>query len=183
MIFVNSLVTVDGKYLQLGITGNYPGHPEMATLYKFNSNLEYDSIYTQPRTYDSLCLHAIKSDTIPMPGMCITVNLPEAPKLGELLKLKVSPNPAREYVTVEIPEFSATSQRTGFGTQQQFRPLNGEVQLDFVALNGQTVLSERFDATERNHLVHLDGFVAGMYLIRLSQKGKMVADGKVMVGR
>ena len=182
--FVNSIVTHDNKFLILGITSaEYPGHPDMAALYKFNTNLEYDSIYTMPRTYDSLCPHPIVSDTIPMPGNCITVGLPEAPKAGQNLQLKIYPNPAREYVTIEVPEYSVTVTTTSFGTQQQFRPLTGEVQLSFMALSGQIVLSQTFDASLRNQVVSLKGLAPGMYMIHLSQKGKVVADGKVMVVR
>ena len=155
----------------------------MAALYKFNTNLEYDSIYTMPRTYDSLCPHPIVSDTIPMPGNCITVGLPEAPKAGQNLQLKIYPNPAREYVTIEVPEYSVKVTTTSFGTQQQFRPLTGEVQLSFMALSGQIVLSQTFDASLRNHVVPLEGLAPGMYMIHLTQKGTVVADGKVMVVR
>ena len=183
-IFGKGILTSDNKILMLGVTSpDYPGYPNMIALYKFNSNLEYDSIYTIPRTYDSLCPHPIASDTIPMPGNCITVGMPEAPKAGQNLQLKIYPNPAREYVTIEVPEYSVTVTTTSFGTQQQFRPLTGEVQLSFMALSGQIVLSQTFDASMRNQVVPLKGLAPGMYMIHLTQKGKVVADGKVMVVR
>jgi hypothetical protein len=182
-ILVKAIITHDSKIVQLvlgfGITfpNNWIG------LYKFNTNLEYDSIYTAPRTYDSLCPHPIISDTIPMPGICINVSLPEAPKTGETQQLKVYPNPARAFVTIEIPEFSVTNTETGFGTQQQFRPLTGEVQLSIIDLSGQIVKTEAFDASERNHVIKVNMLTPGMYMLHLTQKGKFVAQGKVMVVR
>jgi len=104
LIFTQSQLTFDNKIVMLGASvSTYPIYPDMIGLYKFNSNLEYDSIYTMPRIYDSLCPHAITSDTIPMPDNCIYVSLPEEPKPGELQPLKLYPNPASDYVSVEMP--------------------------------------------------------------------------------
>ncbi|MEI8048221.1 MAG: T9SS type A sorting domain-containing protein [Bacteroidota bacterium] len=182
---MSCIITSDNKIVVQGArtydNGTYPS--EWFTLYKFNTNLEYDSIYTAPRTYDYMCPHPIKSDTIPMPGNCITVNMPEAPKADETMQLKVYPNPANEFVTVEIPEFSVTNTVTGFVTQQQFRPLNGELQLSLINLSGQIVKTEVFDASRRNHVLRVNTLPPGLYVIHLTQKGKFVAQGKVMVVR
>ena len=97
LIFSQSKVTSDCKIIALGITySQYPLYPDMISLYKFNSNLEYDSVYTMPRTYDSLCPHPIVSDTILMPDNCIYVSLPEEPEVGALQLLKLYPNPASD---------------------------------------------------------------------------------------
>lgn len=184
-IQVKSLITHDNKILQLMLWATKDGSWPYTWigLYKFNTNLEYDSIYTIPRTYDSLCPHPIVSDTISMPGICINVSLPEAPKTGETQQLKVYPNPASTFVTIEIPEFSVTTMPTGIGTQQQFRPLSGEVQLSVINLSGQIVKTEAFDASERNHVIKVHDLTPGMYMLHLTQKGKFVAQGKVMVVR
>lgn len=184
-IIVKSLITKDNKILLLGqrITDNATYPSEWFGLRKFNTNLEYDSIYTASRTYDYKCPHPIKSDTIPMPGNCITVGLPAAPKVGETMQLKVYPNPATAFVTIEIPEFSVTNTTTGFGTQQQFRPLTGELQLSFMNVSGLIVRTEVFDASERNHVVTVNKLTPGLYVLHLTQKGKFVAQGKVMVVR
>jgi len=182
--FGMSLITTDNKIMAIGVTGSqYPGHPSMVGLYKFNSNLEYDSIYTMPRTYDSLCPHPIVSDTIPMPGICTFVSLPEPIYKSDVLQLKVYPNPASEYVTIEIPEYSVTTTKGGYVTQQQFRPLTGEVQLSVINLSGQIVKTEVFDASERNHVIKVNMLTPGLYMLHLNQKGKFVAQGKVMVVR
>ena len=181
--FTNSLITFDNKILTLGVTGNYPNHPDMVALYKFNINLDYDSIYSIPRIYDSLCPYPIVSDTIPMPGICIFVSLPEPVNKSDVLQLKVYPNPASEYVTIEIPEYSVTTTKGGYVTQQQFRPLTGEVQLSVINLSGQIVKTEVFDDSERNHVLPVTNLPPGMYMLQLSQKNKVIANGKVMVAR
>ena len=118
-----------------------------------------------------------------MPGNCITVGLPAAPKVGETMQLKVYPNPATAFVTIEIPEFSVTNTTTGFGTQQQFRPLTGELQLSFMNVSGQIVKTDMFDASERNHVVTVNKLPPGLYVLHLTQHGKFVAQGKLMVIR
>lgn len=182
--FGMSFVTTDNKILAIGVTDSqYPGHPSMVGIYKFNSNLEYDSIYTMPRTYDSLCPHPIISDTIPMPGICTFVSLPEPVNKSDMLQLKVYPNPASEYVTIEIPEYSVTTTKGGYVIQQQFRPLTGEVQLSVINLSGQIVKTETFDASERNHVIKVNMLTPGLYMLHLTQKGKFVAQGRLMVVR
>jgi hypothetical protein len=185
VIFAKSLVTNDNKILQLVVlfsqNSNFPYN--WIGLYKFNTNLEYDSIYTMPRTYDSLCPYPIVSDTIPMPGICTFVSLPEPVNKSDELQLKVYPNPASEYVTIEIPEYSVTTTKGGYVTQQQFRPLTGDVQLSIINLSGQIVKTEVFDASERNHVITVNMLTPGLYMLHLTQKGKFVAQGKVMVVR
>jgi hypothetical protein len=47
-------------------------------LYKLNSNLDYDSIYTHPYTYDSLCPNGVISDTInPECDLIVSIDEPK----------------------------------------------------------------------------------------------------------
>lgn len=86
--FTSSIVTHDNKYL---VTGNFVGGGNWDIyLWKFNHDLEYDSIYAQPRVYDSLCTYPIVSDTIDLDTT--TVNLPELYK--QMHHMQVRPNPA-----------------------------------------------------------------------------------------
>ena len=96
---------------------------------------------------------------------------------------KVYPNPVRNFATIEIPEFSVTTMPTGIGNQQQFHPILGEVQLSIINISGQIVKTETFDASERNHVISVNELTPGMYMLHLTQKGKFVAQGKVMVVR
>ena len=74
--------------------------------YKLNSNLEFDSVYTTPFTYDSLCPHQIVSDTIPLNDcQVVVVGLDEAQKNPEKIRLHIYPNPAGEQITVDMPQY------------------------------------------------------------------------------
>jgi hypothetical protein len=153
----------------------------MFGLYKFNSNLAYDSVYTMPRIYDSLCLHPIVSDTIPMPDNCIYVSLPEEPKVGEIQPLKLYPNPASDYVSIELPEYAVSSNDIGITVESRYRPIQGECELVAYDINGKKIYSETLTAGGRNHVIITSGWGAGIYLVELGQKGVRIASGKVVV--
>ena len=181
LIFTQSQLTFDKKIVMLGLTvSTYPVYPEMISLYKFNSNLEYDSIYTMPRTYDSLCPHPIVSDTIPMPDNCIYVSLPVEPKVGELQPLKLYPNPASDYVSIELPAYAVTSDKNGVLVESRYRPIKGECDLEVYDINGKRIYNETLEAAGRNHVIITSGWGIGIYLVELEQKGVRIASAKMV---
>jgi hypothetical protein len=180
-VFSQSQVTFDNKIIVLGVTfSQYPNYPSMIGMYKFNSNLEYDSIYTIPRTYDSLCPHPIVSDTIPMPDNCVYVLLPEEPKVGELQPLKLYPNPASDFVSVELPEYAVTSDKQGVMTESRYRPIIGECELMVYDIHGRLVYNETLEAGGRNHVIITSGWGAGIYLVELEQREVRIASAKLV---
>jgi hypothetical protein len=72
---------------------------------KLNSDLEYDSIYTAPFTYDSLCPHAIATDTVPMDDCTVITDIYEPEKDAVKTKLLIYPNPASNQIAISPPEF------------------------------------------------------------------------------
>jgi hypothetical protein len=176
-------ITSDNKIiLKANAYEYYPTDPFNVLLYKFNPSLEYDSIYTTPRIYDSLCPHPIVSDTIEMPGNCINyVSLPELPSTGEIIQLKTYPNPASSFLSIEIPEYSVTKTQAGTGSQQQYKPITGELLLQVFNLSGQTLQSKIISASERNQVIDIQNLPAGIYLLTLSQSGKILANAKIVI--
>ncbi|MCD6112012.1 MAG: hypothetical protein J7J86_01950, partial [Bacteroidales bacterium] len=92
-----SLLTFDKKLLIAG--GFYFGNNWDIYMWKFNQDLEYDSIYTQAYTYDSLCPYGIASDTISLDTT--TVNLDEL-WIEMQGGIKIIPNPAKDKLRIEI---------------------------------------------------------------------------------
>jgi hypothetical protein len=117
-----SLVTSDNKILILiQKSVNYPVIHWSSCLFKFNSELEYDSIYTVPYSYDTLCSNQIISETIPLDCWPVGVNDDITGELNN--SLTIAPNPASGIVTFKIPEtFSTTSTKNGF-TITKVRPI------------------------------------------------------------
>jgi len=96
----SSLTTFDNKVLIMSSAeqnGNFDIYA-----FKFNQELEYDTIYTQPFVYDSLCPYPIVSDTILLD--CEVVGLEEERKVVERPQLTIIPNPAKDKIRVILPE-------------------------------------------------------------------------------
>ena len=96
------IVTSDDKLLAGAVIGS--GYGQDIILMKFNTNLEYDSIYTAPREYDYLCPEPIVSKTIDLSDCDIVVNVEDIPNREtyyariSLIPITPAPNPARENI-------------------------------------------------------------------------------------
>jgi hypothetical protein len=148
--------------------------------YKLNSDLEFDSIYTMPHTYDSLCPYPIVSDTVD-PDCGLIVSIEDSEENPEAYCLKVYPNPAANMVTVEIPEllqkqtgpagFQATTVYHQWGSATlEVYGLFGKKQLEYIVQQGQPPVEIDVSQWER-----------GMYVFRLVFRGETVATEKVVV--
>jgi len=160
--------------------------------YKVNENLEFDSIYTMPRTYDSLCPYPIVSDTVdPDCGLIVSIQDPE--KNPEAYRLKVYPNPATNKVTVEIPEFLIKRSGTLVGAGSKPAPDGSGFQVTTVYhqwgsatlvvydLFGRKMMEQLVLQADREVEVEVSQWQGGMYVFRLSYRGETVATEKVVV--
>lgn len=183
-IFTKTILTSDNKIVAAGVgTDNCSGMYGCFGLYKFNMDLEWDSIYTMPRRYDSLCPHAIRSDTVAMQGFCHTVGLPAPLEGTDMQQLKVYPVPARAYLTVDIPAYGATITQGSHITQQHFAPLQGRLTLQMLDQQGRAVLEQGFEAGMANQVLDVSTLPPGIYLLRLLDAKGTVATGKAIVAR
>ena len=92
--------THDNKIL---VSGNYVVDDNWDIyLWKLNSDLEDDTLYTQSFTYDSLCPYQITSDTIDLEcGLYVAIeDIPLKEEYDK--KLKIWPNPAGEIVNCQL---------------------------------------------------------------------------------
>jgi hypothetical protein len=152
------LVTCYGQYLQ-------PNNTEII-LMKFNSNLEYDSIYTRPYTYDSLCPGPIVSDTIQL-DCDIVVNLDE-PMLQPENNLLVFPNPATSRVTIKLPENKMTVEKRHGIKSTTIRPLDEKLELKITNLAGSQVFHQEIEKGTQQIELGISSWDAGIYLVILS---------------
>ena len=148
-------------------------------LFKLTSNLEYDSTYTRPFTYDSLCPHPIVSDTIPLNDcQVVIVGLDDAEKNPEKAKLHLYPNPAGGEVTIEMPQYLVSkNQGSGITATTTYFQWN-QTRLDMLDLSGKLVFSQ--DIPKQQTLVRLNvsAWHAGMYLARIVFMNEVVAGAK-----
>lgn len=155
-----TLTTFDDKIVLSGTV--YHNTNYYIELRKFNKNLEYDSVYTRPFTYDSLCPYPIVSDTILLDTTY--VNIAELYK--NLKPMSLYPNPVKEHLRVEINIVK--------GEKRLLRATN---------LAGKTVFSATVLPGRANLTVDVSSWPSGLYVFSLYEKGAVVQAEKVMVIR
>jgi len=131
-----------------------------ASAIKLNANLEYDSLYTQPYIYDSLCLYPIVSDTL----LCNCepfVSIKEIQQGNE--SLTVMPNPASGSFTILLKQPLA---------------LSGSLQI--YDMMGRIVHHSPLQPGSQQFLINCAGWSSGLYFIRLRSDGKVLS-GKALI--
>jgi len=174
--FQDGLVTFDNKLLLIvGIATNLV----RSYAWKLTSDLEYDTLYTQPFVYDSLCPHPITSDTIPLD--CVIVGLEEPLQSPETGRLKVYPNPAWEILHIEIPEHLKTeTSNPAFHITTIYHQWKSAM-IEVYNLYGREMLAKDIRQADEEFLIDVSRWNAGMYVIRLVYQGQTIASEKVMV--
>jgi len=153
----NTIITHDNKYLATG--SFYTGNNFDIYLWKFNSDLEYDSIYTQPQIYDSLCPYQIVSDTISIDTTI--VNLDEI--YVEFNSMKIMPNPAKNHLIVSLGEMQK-------GTE-----------LKLINSAGVEIKNILLKEDQSDYEINTTYFSSGIYVMVLLNKESVVERKKVLI--
>ncbi len=155
----------DNKLLTLGtyyVDGNWDIY-----LWKMNTDLEDDTLYTQSLTYDSLCPYEIQSDTVEL-ECGLFVNIDEIPTKEEYeCTIKISPNPAREWVVLSFPDIS----------------LSKETDMVIYNLFGQEVMKSKVSPQNRMLSLNVSSLASGVYLATCRDAKKRTIKGKFVVER
>jgi len=176
-----SALTADNKVVALGERYlTYANHWE-ACLFKFNQNLDYDSTYTIPRVYDSLCPHPVVPEaTINLD--CIIVDTEEPLEKPENSQLKVYPLPASDRVTIALPEYYVQEDNWNhIKTTTTYYQLTGNKTIELYDVHGRQVATYPLVEGETSVTFDVSTWSSGLYLACLVCKGKVWAQGKVMV--
>jgi hypothetical protein len=170
--FNDADVTFDNKLFI--VNSDYYTTNWVTKAFKLNSDLEYDSIYTTPFTYDSLCPHPIVSDTIPLDDCeVVVVGIDDPVQHPEKTRLKVYPNPSERMVTVEMPEYLIRTadggrQTAGIGiTATTYYHQWKSVRLDVLNVYGKLLYSEDIPGNTDNVQLDISSWPAGMYVARI----------------
>jgi len=177
--FNSTFKTYDNKFVS--VADNYFGSNSPIVAVKINSNLEYDSIYTQPFTYDSLCPHPIVSDTIDPNCDNVLVSVDEPFKKPETTQLKVYPNPTDSKLTIELPKYLVVTNNSGNIPATTIYHQWSSATLQAIDLQGKTVLQQEVAINGVPLQLDVSKLPAGMYQFRLLYMGKLVAGSKVVV--
>jgi len=189
--FDNKLIIVNSDYYLTNI---------ITKAFKLNSDLEYDSIYTTPFTYDSLCPYPIISDTIPLDDCeVVIVGIDEAMQDPETTKLHVYPNPAASHITIEMPKYlvrksgshppslklrraRADEQAGDFGiTATTIYHQWKEIRLEVFDLFGRLMYSEVIPQLEKSVELDVSAWPEGLYVARMVFMNEVVGSVKFVV--
>jgi len=169
--FQGSIQTFDNKLLIMG--GFYFGNNWDIYAFKFNKDLEYDSVYTQPFVYDSLCDHPIISDTISLD--CDIVGVEET-KAEDSPKLSINPNPAFDRIQVKLPGAVITHSNTSDLNVTTWKySYKGDVPLEIYDIYGQKWHSEVMPDGVKETEITVRTLPSGLYIVRALIEGQAVS--------
>jgi hypothetical protein len=178
--FRSAVVTEDHKYL---VTGGFSvnGTNTHIYLFKLNFNLDFDSIYTMPRVYDSLCPHPIVSDTTDLDDCGVVTAIREPEEYEKEARLLVYPNPATGHVTVEMPQMLIRkSSGQGMTTTTIYHQWD-KIRLDVFNLSGKLMFSQDVVHDQTRIQIITSGWPQGMYMARIVFLNEVVAGARVIV--
>ena len=177
--YCSSIKTIDNKFI--AVANDVYNNSLRIVAVKVNSDLEYDSIYTQPFTYDSLCPHPIVSDTIDPNCENVIVSVDEPFKKPETTQLKVFPNPADSKLTIDLPKYLVVINNSGNIPATTVYHQWSSVLLQVIDMQGKIVLQQEVANTGAPFQLDISKLPAGIYQFRLLYHGKLVAGSKVVV--
>jgi hypothetical protein len=157
--------TFDNKFISIGIFYD-ENNRWVIYAFKLNSDLEYDTLYTTPFVYDSLCPYEITSDTTDLDcGILVLVDDQFIP-INEV-KLKIYPNPSRDKVTVSYPDVTHSGQR------------------EIIILNnlGAEVKHISLIKGDEETAIDVSTMPSGIYFVVMMERGQRVVEGKLLVVR
>ena len=161
---ISTVKTFDNKYLSAAIGYNEELNRWEIYAYKLNSDLEYDTIYTAPFVYDSLCPYQITSDTTDL-DCDILVLIDDLFVPLEQVQIKIYPNPAKDKITVSYPDITHSRQRDVF------------ISNTIGIMVKQVRMAQGDEETE----IDVSSFPSGVYFVAIIENGKRAAGGKFVV--
>lgn len=178
-VLAQSIKTFDNKELFVGPYKE--GSFTKIYLHKFNSDLEYDTIYTQPFDYDYMCENLpIVSDTIGIDDCDIWTSLPGEIEYRLAQYLVIYPNPAKDKITVRLPTCTAEERPWGPFTSRHFnhRYFENSVLRMYDGFGRQVKEISLIHQQENELKIDVSELPSGIYLMNLYENEKKMASGK-----
>jgi len=178
--FSSAIVTYDDKYL---VTGGFSvnGADPSIYLYKLKFDLEFDSIYTNPFTYDSLCPYPIVSDTMDLDDCDVITDIKEPEEYEKESVIIAYPNPATDIISLEMPEYLVRKSNSSGITSTTIYHQWKEVRLEVFDLFGRLMYSETIPQQEKSVKIDVSTWPGGMYVARVVFMNDVVGSVKFVV--
>lgn len=178
--FMAATTTFDRKYVLGG--GFSIGRPNYCIyLFKINSNLNLDSLYTVPRTYDSLCPYQIVSDTLDLEDCGIYTSLNNPDINTEVYQLKAYPVPAFDVLHLKMPdELLSTKKLNGVNVQTFYHQWD-KTTLQIYNLQGHLTFEQDVEYSQKEVYIDCSDWKPGMYIARLLYQNMEVGNVKIII--
>jgi hypothetical protein len=171
-----TIKTFDNKFVSIG--SNYSGEIGMYA-FKINENLEYDSVYSIPMVYDSLCPDSIITETFQL-DCDILVDMDEPFTTKEGSKLVIYPNPAKDKINIQLPEYIVTSQQTkNFEVTKVHYQYTGKMELKVYDTFGREVKKEALNNKD-DFEMDVRILKEGIYLVVFYLDDVKICGGKLL---
>ena len=177
--FISTAKSIDNKFITVG--NDAPDGILKIIAVKINSDLEYDSIYTTPYKYDSLCPHPIVSDTVDPDCENVYVDIEEPFTNPETTKLKVFPNPSSDKVTIEMPKYLVLNNTTSKILSTTIYHQWKSVMLEVYAITGKKVMEREINRSVTMLVLDVSVWGKGIYAFRLVYQKQEVGNALVVV--
>jgi hypothetical protein len=169
----DALFTHDRKYLITTEVDSGIFYP--IKLWKLNENLDFDSIYTRPMTYDSLCPHAILSGPI-FPQCDIVEGIHKSAINTDRIKMFIYPNPGFETITIQIPEcLQKQTETANFKVTTVIYKRTKELRLQVFDLFGKLIKDWKIKPDSQTVTMNVSSWNSGIYYFRLTYGNTEVA--------
>lgn len=170
-------VTQDNKIL--AFTTEWQEDYKCSVLFKLNSDLEDDSIYTAPYTYDWACPGGVDTVLTIDPDCGGYVNIDELERLPDVSEISISPNPVSDMLTVSLPEYlvSRNAQR-GMQASVYIRNYQKDARLEIYTINGTLQCIQPLAPGQREAQFNTGKLSSGIYFVRMIYQNRQVSTVK-----
>jgi hypothetical protein len=176
----SSDITYNNRVILTGTIA--PGGWIQTYAFKLTPDLQYDSVYTRPFTYDCLCPHPIVSDTITLDDCeVVIVGLDDAEKHPEKTRLNIYPNPGGEQVTIVMPQYLVRQNPGSILSSTTTYFQWNKTRLDILSMTGKLRFTHEVPKQQSTFQINTSAWPAGMYFARVVFMNESVAEGKTMV--
>jgi len=181
--FTDGQVTFNNKLL---LTGGFSDSVYVRShAFKFTSDLDYDSVYVRPFTYDSLCPYTIPLDTVTMDdcqGVIVGLNSPGG--IQESSDLRIWPNPVPgSNVNIGIPDILARFMKGSlFNVTTTYHKWHN-ARLEIHDLSGRMMFELNIGNNDKEVQITVSSWPAGIYFVRLIYLNESMITGKFIIKR
>ena len=168
--------TFDNKVIT--VTTDCPTYCQIVA-YKVTYNLQWDSVYNHPFTYDSLCPHPIQYEVI-NPDCQLVVNVEEPRTSPETHQMKIFPNPTTGKLTIILPKYLLVNDNTPPVKSETIYHQWKSTILEAFDLNGNQVFQKEIPKDQTQLELDVSSWAKGMFFFKLNYN-KTEVDGKKII--